>query len=66
MPGVLQPAVGAEPEPRELTEDEAVALALKQCDDGEVVLVHSKECPVSKCGDKCRCTPIVYRAGAKA
>lgn len=51
----------------ELTDDEAIAWALKLCPDGESIEIHDPECAVeADHPERCNCIPQVLRKGAYA
>ncbi len=66
MAGVLQPQFDSNTV-HVMTEDEAIALALQMCPDGESFSIHEATCAVTpENPDGCTCTPTTYRPGARA
>lgn len=46
--------------------DSAIAAALADCPDGDIVVVHMPDCEADEDGEGCDCEPLELRAGAKA
>ena len=60
----MPPVAIAEVVETTLSNDEAIALALSQCADGDSITLHEESCPIEY--GECECTPRTYTKGAKA